>query len=154
MADTFDATVDTEEGHSYIQFSGSLDLTGNLTDSHYSQAFKIAECNNEDAGFFAKASGGGGTNGDVDVRLEVSNDRENWVDAGQLVDLDADATARTGNVLAGGTGLEEFHAYKWARIEADGLASNDETTVDWSLNTTKNDQAVDTIGNTEVENKI
>lgn len=154
MADTYNATVDSSSGYSYVQYSGNIDLSGNLTDSHYTQAMLIGESNSTDAGFYAAASGGAGTNGDVDIRLHLSNDKENWVDAGQLVDLDADATSRTGSALAGGTGTEEFHAYKWARIEADGLTSNDETDVDWSLHTNKNNEAIPTTSGALVEDSI
>lgn len=152
MADTFNATVNSGSGHSYVQYSGTLDLTGNLTDSHYSQAMRIAESNNTDAGFFAVASGGAGTDGDIDVRLHVSNDRENWVDAGTLADLDGGGVSADG--LAGGTGLEEFHSYEWARIEADGLASNDDDTVEWSLHCTKNTTDIPTYAGAQVEDSI
>ena len=137
MADTFNSTVNKGVGVTYVKYDGSIDLTGNLEDSHYTQAFLIAEANNADAGFTSVASGGGGTNGDVLVSLEVSNDKENWKTVSTTL-ADHDATA-TVHATLGGTNFEDFHAYKWARFVADGQTSNDYTTIDWSANLTKNE---------------
>lgn len=152
MADTFNSAVDTDEGKSYIHFSGTLDFTGNLEDNHYSQAFKIAECNNRNAGYASQASGGGGTNGDINVTLQLSNDRENWIDVSTLI-ADHDAAAAQ-DALLGDTNYEQWKAYKWARIKADGLVSNDYDTLEWSINASKNDLAEGTIGGTEVQDSI
>lgn len=144
MANTFNSSVNESSGYSFISYDGTIDLSGNLTDDHYTQAFKIGEANNSNGGFHAIASGGGGTNGDIQVHLEVSNDPTNdngWYDAGQIVDLDADATSQSENQEVGSGNATEFNAFEWARIVAKGQASNDDDTVDWFFNLTKNDGA-------------
>lgn len=136
MADTFNSTANSNIGVTYVKYDGSIDLTGNLEDSHYTQAMLIAEANNADAGFTSVASGGTAA-GDVDISLEVSNDKENWNTVSTVL-ATHDATG-TVHATLGGTNYEDFHAYKWMRFVADGQTSNDYTTIEWSANLTKNE---------------
>src|SRR5690606_16601407 len=105
---------------------------------HYTQAFYIGDANQNTASVSLVCSDVTGTE-DVDVFLELSQDRLNWITISTALkdQLQTTLVYDTLNII-GGVNLQQYKNSVWARLKFDGQANNPSTTVSWSAFLPKN----------------
>jgi len=138
MGDTYNYTTSADEGATYVRYLGQVSLASDSVGNHYTEAFYIGDSNQNTAYTSLVCSNVAGTE-DVNVYLECSQDRLNWVTiSGVLKDqLTTTQVYDTLNVIMGVNRLE-YKSSVWARLKFDGQTNNPSTTVTWSAYLPKN----------------
>lgn len=139
--DTYDYSVSIDEGLSFVRYTGSLNVFPDTTGNHYTQAMFIGDLNQNTGMFQGICSNVPGTES-VNVLLQVSNDRLNWVEIASPLRsaLATTAVYDTVNVIQGVNRIE-YRNSVWMRLKFDGQTGNPRTTISWSVYLPKNTAA-------------
>lgn len=125
----YDAAVTAEAGHTYIRYSGSVDMSDDLDGTYHTQAFVIGESKTGNSFFRVVCDGGAAE--DVDVNIQLQSYPGTWDTAFELVNAQgATATLDTLNIV-GGAVPTGWHQAVEARIQLEADAANDATSCEW-----------------------
>jgi hypothetical protein len=133
-ADAYNETVKVRVTPSKVIYFGTVTCSGSTDNSFYTQAMRIADCNLGNAYIGAVCSALTGTE-DVNVKIEYSLDRTNWLDSsvnnGVIIDnVTTNMKIDTLNVYRG-VYCTYYPAALWMRVEIDEQPSNPACVVSW-----------------------
>lgn len=152
----YDQTVSMRETEYDVVYHGTIGPWAAATDTYYTQAMFIGDCNLNDA--YAMAYTNAETGDDINVDVEYSIDRETWkamtVNSGHLFDDVHDGTLQT-DTLNVNTGAADplYSTAIWVRLKCIGQTGNPTTaTLTWALHFTKKVEGK--VGSSRVKDRI
>lgn len=136
--DTYDYKTNIDEGRTYVRYLGQIDMSNDTTGNHYTQALFIGDANQATGMLQAVCSNVPGTE-NVNVFLQLSNDRLNWIEIPTAIRTGLSTTViyDTLNII-NGVNRVEYKNSVWMRLKFDGQTGNPSTTITWSAYLPKN----------------
>lgn len=135
LAQTFDTPATPDEGHTYIHYFGTVDMSPDSLDSYHTQALLVGNANQGAAILQGIAADSTGTE-DINIFAEFSQDLKSWHQlTPAVVDSQSITVTYTSLHTAAGDTLD---GSLWLRLHFDGQTGNSPTTVRWDVFLPKN----------------